>query len=165
MKRIIAVLCIVLALGMMMSACGESSSSNKGGAGTQVDVSLQKIFDEVKEEVDFPEMVEYTSADQLDRRYGISEDMIDDYAGGIEAASVTTNEIVLVRAMDDAAADEIEEKLQKRLEVLLNQSRNYLPEQAAVIEKCKVERNDRLISLIISPDAEKITESYHKHFI
>ena len=114
MKRIIAVLCIVLALGMMMSACGESSSSNKGGAGTQVDVSLQKIFDEVKEEVDFPEMVEYTSADQLDRRYGITEDMIDDYAGGIEAASVTTNEIVLVRAKDDGEDVRILAKMDKK---------------------------------------------------
>ena len=163
MKRIIAVVCIVLALGLMMSACGDSSSS-KGGAGIQVDVPLQDIFNEVKAEVKFPEMIEYTSADQLDRRYGITEDMIDDYAGGIEAASVTTNEIVLVKAKDDAAADDIETKLQNRLDVLLKQSRNYLPEQAAVIEKCKVDRNDRLIALIISPDAEKITESYHKHF-
>lgn len=163
MKRIIALLSVVFMIGMLMTACGDASSADKDSSG-KADMSLQDIFTEIKAEVKFPEMTELTSADKLDRKYGVTEDMVDEYAGGIDASSMTMNEIVLVKAKDADSAAEIATKLQNRLDSLLKQSRNYLPEQAAVIEKCKVEKNDLYVSLIISPDAEKITEIYQKHF-
>lgn len=167
MKRIFSVICIVLMIGALMTACSDGASSDKGAdnaSAVSADTSLQNIFEEIKSEVGLKDLSEFTSVDRLDRKYGITEEMVDEYAGGIDASSVTMCEIVLVKAADDDSAAEIEKKLQNRLESLLKQSKNYLPEQAAVIEKCKVEKNGLYVSMIISADAEKITEIYKKHF-
>ncbi len=167
MKRIICVLCAILMIGALMTACSNSNSSENGsggGADVSADASLQEIFDEIKSETGLSGLAEFTSVDRLDRKYGITEEMVDEFAGGADASSISMCEIVLVKAADADSAAEIEKKLNNRLDSLLKQSKNYSPEQAAVIEKCKVETNGLYVSMIIAEDADKITEIYKGHF-
>ena len=89
--------------------------------------------------------------------------MVDDYAGGIDSSGVTMTEIVLIRAKDENSAAEIGEKLNKRLQSKLNQNRNYNPEQAEIIEKCKVETDGLYVTLVISQDADKINAIIRQH--
>lgn len=168
MKRIVCVLCAILMIGALMTACSDSASTKGGAAGGESDVSadasLQEIFGEIKSEVDLKGLTEFTSVDRLDRKYGITEDMVDEFAGAVDASSVSMCEIVLVKAADADSAAEIEKKLNNRLDSLLKQSKNYAPEQAAVIEKSKVETNGLYVSMIIAENADKITEIYKGHF-
>lgn len=163
MKRFIGILCAVLMIGMLMTACSDNNSSDKA-ASVSADASLTDIYSEIKSEVTLPEMLEFTDFDRLDRNYGITEDMVDEFAGGIDSSGTAINEIVLIKAKDADSAAEIEKKLNNRLESLLKQSRNYRPEEAEELEKCKVEKNDLYVSMIVSTEAEKITEIYKKHF-
>ena len=163
MKRFICILCAVLMIGMLMTACSDNGSSDKA-ASVSADASLTDIYSEIKSEVTLPEMLEFTDVDRLDRNYGITEDMVDEFAGGINSSGTAINEIVLIKAKDADSAAEIEKKLNNRLESLLKQSRNYRPEEAEELEKCKVEKNDMYVSMIVSTEAEKITEIYKKHF-
>lgn len=157
MKKILALLYAVLIIGTALCACSSDS-------GAKADKSLDEIYAEIKSEVTLPDMVELDSVDRLDRNYGITKDMVDEFAGGIDSSGVTMSEIVLIKAKDADSADKIAEKLNTRLSAKLDQNRNYNPEQAAVIEKCKVETKDLYVTMIISEDAEKITEIFNKHF-
>ena len=56
--------------------------------------------------------------------------------------------------------EEIEEKLNAKLESKLNQNKNYNPEQAKMMDGCKVEKDGLYVSLIVSENREKITEIY-----
>lgn len=154
MKKIIGIVCLILSL-VLLAACAESDA--------KADVSLEKIYQEIKAEVTLPDMVELDNAEKLDRNYGISADMIGDFAGGIDSSGVTMEEIVLIRAKDRDSAADIKEKLSKRLSSKLDQNRNYNPEEAAVIEKCQVETEDLYVFLIISDEADKIREIVNKH--
>ena len=69
-------------------------------------------------------------------------------------------EIVLVKAKDDAAADSIKTSLENRKQAKYNENKNYNPEQAEMIQKCSVERSGLYVSMILSPNAEKITSVY-----
>lgn len=156
MKKLIAMLCMALLFGVLLSACSPDAQ-------TSADKSLSGIYGEIKAQVTLPDMVELSSADRLDRNYGITEDMVSEFAGGIDSSGVTMTEIVLIKAKDDESAAQIAEKLNNRLQSKLDQNRNYNPEQAAVIEKCKVETKGLYVTLIISDEAEKITEIVNKH--
>jgi len=156
MKRLIAVICVISALCILFTAC-----SSDGGS--KASKSLSDIYDEIKSEVTLPDMVELSSADRLDRNYGITEDMAEEFAGGIDSSGVTMTEIVLIKAKDSDSAAQIETKLNNRLSAKLDQNRNYNPEQAEIIEKCEVKTYGMYVTLIISEDAEKITGIVEKY--
>ena len=67
---------------------------------------------------------------------------------------------MLVKAKDDAGAVQIKKALDTRFASKLAQNQNYNAEQAKMIEGCKVEQNGMYITMIVSDNAEKITQIF-----
>lgn len=165
MKKTV-IICISVMMTMMAAVSGCSkpadnpASSGERQTSTVSAKSLGEVYGEIKANVTLPEMVEIDSARKLDRYYGIDESDVQEYAGGINNSGVEQDEIVLMKATDEEAAKRIEEALQARYESKYSENVNYNPEQAAMIQSCKVERSGLYISMIISPDADEITKLY-----
>lgn len=155
MKKWMTILLLLLCTAMVLSACGGAADAGK---------PLADIYGELKPMLATPDdMNDLTSAAQLDRYYGITEDQVEEFAGGINNTGVVMDEIVLIKAKDDAAASAVKTALENRLNAKLNENKNYNPEQAAVIEKCSVEQSGRYVSLIIAENAAEIAERYHQY--
>ncbi len=154
MKKLFLFLCVALILSVTAAACSDGARS---------DVSMAELYEEIKAAADLPDMIELDSAQRLDRNYGITEDMTDDFAGGIDSSGVTMTEIVLIKAKDKRSADEIAEKLDHRLKSKLDQNRTYNPAQAAIIEKCRVEQKGLYVTMIIAEEADLLTGIVNKH--
>ena len=116
----------------------------------------------LKEGLNFKDFDEFKSADDLNRFYGFSADDVEEYAGGVNNTGVNQEEIVLVKAKDDSAASKVKDALDNRYKAKLNENKNYNPEQAKIIEKCKVESDGVYVSMIVSENADKITEIFKK---
>ena len=145
---------ILIALTMLLCAC------SSGGQDSQK--TLSDVWSDIKQEVSFQDFNEYTSIKNLDRHYGITEEMVDEFAGGINGSGVNQEEIVLIKAKDSESADKIKEALDTRFESKLNQNKNYNAEKAKMIEGCKVEQDGTYVAMIVSDNAAKISEIYHK---
>ena len=165
MKKPITLLCVLLMLCVLLCACGEKkpADSTQQTDPPAADSSMADIYAEIKSSVELPDMVELKDTAHLDRYYGIDGDQVTDFAGGIDSSGVTMTEIVLITAADKAAADEVEAKLNTRLQSKLQQNKNYNPEQAEIIEKCKVDRHKNFVTLILHKDAETINGIIQKH--
>ena len=150
MKRLISVIAAVISLCVIICSCGESAQP------------LSAVFASIKSEVGVSEMTEFSSVDDLDRFYGLKAEDVSDFSGGINKTGVNQEEIVLVKAADNEAAERIETSLNKRYESKLNETRSYNPEQYAIIEKCSVEKDGLYVSLIISENASAMREIYRK---
>ncbi|MBQ7341448.1 MAG: DUF4358 domain-containing protein [Oscillospiraceae bacterium] len=99
-----------------------------------------------------------------------SERLLDLY--GIDAASVKTSacfitmggafpdEIVMVEAVDTAAAKEIVQKLETRLADVTNQAQNYDAESFALFQKCKVQSSGVYVALFISAKATEMQKLF-----
>lgn len=167
MKKSAVIMCVVLAAGSVMVGCSNSSDSTSSTVSesyvqsrTEKAENLNEVFKEIGEQITLPEMIELEEITDLDRFYGISADDVEDFAGGIDNSGVSQDEVVLILAKDETAADNIEELLQKRYNSKLSQQQNYNADEAAKIQKCKVEKNGKYVTLIISDDSEKITEIF-----
>lgn len=183
MKRAVILLTAVLLTSVALCACsGNSNSTSSEPSGSSVvsqpsdeesktpsedskDTSaesslLKDTYAKIQEQVTLPEMVNLDTTKKLDRYYGIQAEDVEDYAGGINNSGVQQDEIVLIKATSDDAAQRIVEALQTRYDAKISENENYNPEQAAMIKACKIEQDGLYISMIISPDAEKITEIY-----
>ena len=157
MKKTAIILAVVIALCAVLCACGSSGEASKTETAAK---PLSEVWTTIKSEVTFEDFNEFDDVKKLKRYYGITEDMISEYAGGVNGSGVNQEEIVLVKAGDDTTAAAIKEKLDNRFNSKLNQNKNYNAEQAKMIEGCKVEQNGLYLSMIVSDNAEQITKIY-----
>ena len=149
MKKIFAAL-FATVIALCFCACGGTSESSaqpsQGSAEAAVSAKpLKEIFEDIKTQVGIE---------------NLTEDKVSEFAGGNNSSGVSQEEIVLIKAVDDNAAAAVEASLNDRYNSKLEQSRNYNPEQAAVIEKCKVQRDGLYVSMIVSENADRITDIY-----
>ena len=149
MKKLICVIAIVTLLAVSLCACGQAAKP------------LSEIFEKMKTDYNITEMLEFKSADDLSR-YGIKAEDVEESAGGVNKSGVNQEEIVLVKATDADAAKRVEASLKKRLESKLNETKNYNPEQYAILEKCSVDVDNNYVSLIVSENADAMKADYKK---
>ena len=149
-KRILAFVC-ALALIAALCACGAKEAK-----------PLADIFSDIKAQVTFADNIEFNDVSKLDRYYGISADQVSEFAGCVSNSGTDQEEVILIKAADDAAAEMIQGILEEKYQAKLNENKNYNPEQAAMIEQCSVERSGLYVSMIISPNAAAITKIYQE---
>ncbi|HCA05024.1 MAG TPA: hypothetical protein DEO32_03890 [Ruminococcaceae bacterium] len=150
MKKLCAVLAALIAAVILCSCSG-------GGEKKESSVPLSQVFEKIKSQVEIKDFNEFNNAKSLDRFYGLTDNDFEEYAGGINSSGVNQEEIVLIKAKDEAAAARVKEALDTRYASKVAQNKNYNPQQAAMVEKCSVEKNGLYVTMIVSPNAEKIT--------
>lgn len=151
------ILLLTFGMALALSACGSSKEK-------EADVDLSAVMDEITSEYDLPDMMSVSTDENLTSFYGIDPEDVESYAIQICSTGIDADEIVLIRAVDTDAAARVEEQLEERYESKLSQMEDYLPEQYDIIKECSVETNGTYVSMIISPDAEAMTELYNSYF-
>lgn len=162
MKKAAFILAVIMTFGVLLCACSDSDSAGSDtqqSAEQKSGVTLSEVWSDIKNEVKFDDFSEF-NAKKMKNYYGITEDMMDEFAGGRNTSGVNQEEIVLVKAKDEGSAADIKEKLDKRFDSKLDQNKNYNAEQAKMIEGCKVEQNGLYVTMIVSDNAERITEIF-----
>ncbi|MBQ6152764.1 MAG: DUF4358 domain-containing protein [Ruminococcus sp.] len=149
MKKIAIILVAVIILSTVLCACS-------GGK------KLSSVYEDITKQVELKDMLVLTTTDQLDKYYGIAAEDVEDFAGCINSTGVDQEEIIMIKATDDAAADRVKEALQLRYDTKLAQNKNYNAEQAEIIESCSVDQDGLYVSMIISTNADQIKEIYQK---
>ena len=123
MKKTAIILAVVIALCAVLCACGSSGEASKAETAAK---PLSEVWTTIKSEVTFEDFNEFDDVKKLKRYYGITEDMISEYAGGVNGSGVNQEEIVLVKAADDTNAAAIKEKLDNRFNSKLNQNKTRI---------------------------------------
>lgn len=149
MKKLVCVIAVITVLAVSLCACGQSAKP------------LSEIFEQLKTDYNVTDLVEFKSTDDL-ARYGIKAEDVKEYAGGINKSGVDQEEIVMVLATDTAAVGRVQAALNNRLESKKNETKNYNPEQYAIIENCTVEVDGNYVALIISKNADAMKADYKK---
>lgn len=152
MKKIaICLLSLVLSL-CMLTACGTA------------DVDLKTVFDDINTQFGITDLTVIEEASKLNRYYMIEEDTVEQFAAEFSAESSVFTEIVLIKAVDEAAATEIATLLNNHYQSRLSEAKSYNPESVAMLEGCSVEQNGVYVSLIIADNAADIKAVYDSYF-
>ncbi|MBQ3265775.1 MAG: DUF4358 domain-containing protein [Ruminococcus sp.] len=148
MKKIICAAALIALLAVMLCACGQSAKP------------LSDIFSEIKTTYSVTDLVEFSEVSDLNRFYGIAAEDVKEFAGGINNSGVKQEEIVMVLASDADAAERIATALTNRLNSKLNETKNYNPEQYAIVEKATVDTDNNYVSLFISENCDAMKTDY-----
>ena len=145
------------------SSTDESSAADTDSSAEQTDSELASVVAVIKKEVKLPDDMDDFSARRLERLTGISADEIDDFAGMICTNGVSQDQMIFIKAKSLDDVDGIVEKLKTHHDAQYSVTKNYNPEQAVLFENSDVETDGLYISLVISPDADKINSIYKEN--
>ena len=139
-----------LTFAVFLSSCGVKDANLP---------TPSEMFTAIQAAVELPEMVDV--ADELmEENTGIALSDCDSAVYCILEVGLAPDEIVIVRAKDNAAAAVIQEKLEKRLEYKEKSAENYLTEYLPIIKNGVVRRDGLTVSLIVSEQSAQIIEVY-----
>ena len=122
---------------------------------SNINTSLKTVYEQMATSALLPEM---TSEDSS--TYGFDSSDYSDAVFYKSSDDSLPDEVVLVTANDEEAAEKIEEMLYTRLDEKAENAKNSSKQQYAIITACSVERNGNNLALIISAKAEQLTNSY-----
>jgi hypothetical protein len=94
--------------------------------------------------------------------YGIFPDDYSDSVFMMSADSLLADEYVIVRAVDDAAAKRVYDRLKKRLQDKAVEAKTYSPEQYAIILDGFLSKDGLWVAMIVSPEINKLGSAYQK---
>lgn len=157
MKKFVSLfVCILLALSLC--ACGDNA---------QKEVVLSQVLESINSEfsISADEMLPIEDTDTLELYYGILPDDVKQFAVETTLNSATDiTEIILVEAVDDAAAERVYEALNLRYNSQRDLCASYSSELLAVINQCSIQRNGNYVCLIISDDFDNMLAHYNSFF-
>lgn len=151
MKKIIAMALVIIAGISMLAGCGAKTAD------------LKDVTTKINSEYSL-QLKELSSVDDLNTYYSIDSADVKQFAAEIDETNSAPKEIVLVEAVDSAAADRVEKALTNRYNSIYSTYSSYSPEQLDMVKNCSVTKDGNFISLIVADNAPAIVD-YYKSFI
>lgn len=121
--------------------------------------SLSQIWDAMEKAGVLPPMILVDGELALDL-YGIDVETCSEAVLMVSTDSRLADEVILLRAKDDAAAKTLKQLLDTRMTDKANEAEGYSPEQFSIIKKGKVLQSGTALALIVSPAAEQLVSIY-----
>ena len=147
-------LCALALLILLLPACGSAA----GG-----DADLSALYAQMEEKFALPAM-SALSERQLERYYGIDTAACPQLVVMQCDDGLRVDEIWLIQAADEGAAEQLLALAQSRLDQLAAETENYLPDQYAVVRDSRALRVGSYVALLISPDAAEMEELFRGAF-
>lgn len=151
---------------LLCTGCSnEATATTANTDSNPVDVSnhekTAKSIDEVYQEIEQTVTLKSPQCmddDFISNYYGIDATLLEEYVFSMsgDAAQAETVIIMKVKNTDDLAG--LTESLQTVVDEKKNEMENYIPEQFAIVEQSKVQTKDNYIWLVISENADAITD-------
>lgn len=165
MKKLLAVISAALIV-LSFAACNKAENNDtteSAATSAQASVATADIMNEIRNGGYLPESnMELTTNDMLDY-YGIE-------ASEIKQCSVVLNssgwqdELIIIEAVDSAAADSIKTLLNNHIQNQCDSMRDYDAKMYDIVSKCSVVTNGNYIALFISADYEALNGIFNSYF-
>ena len=167
MKRLLTLAAALMALMMVLSlsACGETAEETGEEPTVETTapaapVDLAALREQLLTDCGISDFVN-VETDALANLYGI------DAAGVVGAAGFSASsgvafpqEIVMVQAVDDAAAADIAAKLGNRLSAIAEQAASYDPASLELAENCAVVTNGTFVGMFFSEHYDAMVSAF-----
>ncbi len=150
MKKVISIVSVVVLCLAIFAGCG-SKEVNLSDAMTKINadymISLQTL----------------DSADDLNKYYNIDTADVKQFAAEIDSNNDAPVVIILVEAVDSAAADRVEAALTTYYNSMVSIYGSYTPDKLDMVKSCSVTKDGNFVSLIVSDNAEGMLEIYNSY--
>ncbi len=118
--------------------------------------SIEALYQEIQQTVSL-QSPQCMDDDFIANYYGIDAAMLEEHVFSMSEDAAQAETIVIMKAKDAGDVTTLKECLQTVVDEKKNEMENYIPEQFAIVEKSKVQTKDNYVWLVISENADAIT--------
>ena len=155
---------VILSVVTLLTGCGAKTapSAEPQASEVQETKTVNEIYQEITEQVSLESPV-CMDDDFISNYYGIDVSTLEEYVFSMSEDATQAETVVLMKAKDGADTGEIVSALETVVDEKKNEMENYLPEQFEIVEKSEVKTRDRYVWLVISQQADAITDIIEKY--
>lgn len=146
------ILCIGVLICLILSGCSKKTADLPEPG---------DLYSAVASAAGLSEMIELTP-EELQNIIGINPEDYVDYAAYQASWGMSPDEIIIVRAVDESKAKDIEELLKSRVEYKRKSSEVYLTENLPIISEAVVQRDGVTVAMLITENIEAAKSEYNK---
>lgn len=129
----------------------DSSGSREGAK------SIDDIYEDIKQTVSL-QSPQCMDDDFISNYYGIDSASLEEYVFSMSEDAAQAETVIILKVKDTDNVEKLADSLQTVVDEKKNEMENYLPEQFAIVEKSKVEIKENYVWLVISDNADTITD-------
>ena len=145
-------LILFLLMLMVFSACNNNKKED-------LEIDLPELLETMEEASKWEGMMNIGKK-HLTNLYAIDEDEVTAFIGVMKTDGISADEIIIIEAKDAKSAEDLEKKLQTRLDAKATEAKDYLPEEYKVIEEAEILRKDKFLTLIVATNAEELADIF-----
>ena len=153
MKRVIALLLVVIVSALIFSGCEYTLTTD-----------LSSIMTEINKEYSYDNMNILKTKDELNQFYLVEKDDVASFAAEFSTGSSYTTEMIFVEAVDEESAENVALVLNNYYRTRVDMANTYDDYYAHILTNCSVNTKGRYVSLVISEKAQEIEELYNSYF-
>ncbi|MDR3179207.1 MAG: DUF4358 domain-containing protein [Oscillospiraceae bacterium] len=147
MKKLIYI--VISCLLLVTVLCFSFKSKNQ-----KKEPDLNQIKEQIENQIKLKDMMELDKNGLLEVCY-VDSSKVKNFYAKINEVGVNADEIIIVEAINEEAAEQIKNAINKRREDKLNQSENYSPKDNEKIKKSTVNKKNNYVSFFVCDDEEK----------
>ena len=141
--RVFEVICVVfLAVFIFLMSTGDSYS----------DKTVDEVFEFLPQSADFKEF-QKIGKNKIKEEFGIEFDGIDSFVYYASDSVMTVDELMIIKLKENAKADGITEKIEKRVKDKQILFEGYAPQQSALLKNYALSYKDGFIFYCVSENA------------
>lgn len=150
MKKVLSVITIFSLCFALLTGCGTKS------------VNLSEVMDKINSDFRLS-LKTLDDSEKLNQYYSIETEDVKQFAAEIDSNNDAPVEIVLVEAVDSAAADRIESALTTRYNAIISQYSSYTPEKLSAVQACKVTKDGNYVTMIVAENGPDMLEIFYDY--
>ena len=123
--RVFEIICVVFLAVFIFFMSGNETYSDK---------TAQEVFEFLPQSTEFKENFQKIGKNKIKEEFGIEFDGIDSFVYYASDSIMTVDELMIIKLKEDVKADDIMEKIEKRVEDKQVLFEGYAPEQSALLK-------------------------------
>lgn len=119
--------------------------------------TIQEVYQEIEQSVSLhsPQCMD---DDFISNYYGIDAASLEEYVFSMSEDAAQAETIIIMKVKNTDDLEDLTASLQTVVDEKKNEMETYIPEQFAIVEKSKVQTKDNYIWLVISDNADAVTD-------
>ncbi|MBO4894113.1 MAG: DUF4358 domain-containing protein [Clostridia bacterium] len=168
MKKVLLIVALLLAFTMIFSSCGGEKNETPVEQGiveapASASVDIHAVMDEITSAVEMPqEVLELKTNEDLSDYLYVDGSLVKDFAVKMDSSNIGTM-LVIIEANDSASAQQVAEKLEKKVADDIDTYQSYNPDYAGMLKDSNVNIDGNLVSLFVSKQADEIIGIYNSY--
>lgn len=119
--------------------------------------SIDDIYQEIEQTVSL-QSPQCMDDDFISNYYGIDAASLEEYVFSMSEDAAQAETVIILKVKNTDDVEKLADSLQTVVDEKKNEMENYIPEQFAIVEKSKVQTRENYVWLVISDNADTITD-------